>query len=48
MRRVPGGELTTPIANQESELPDVLAEVHDELAGLLDPSGWPVAPKTFR
>nr|WP_222849141.1 hypothetical protein [Trebonia kvetii] len=33
------GELAVPVADQESELPGPLAEVHQEVAGLLDGPG---------
>jgi hypothetical protein len=46
--RVEGGsELAVAVADQEPEPLDVVAEVHDEVAGLLGdpgPVGWAVIP----
>ena len=50
--RVEGSrELSGPIADQESEPPDVLAEVHDEVAAcwvVQGPSGCAVTPRMGR
>jgi len=46
-----GRELSGPIADQESEPPDVLAEVHDEVAAcwvVQGPSGCAVTPRMGR
>ena len=42
-----GGELAVPVADQEPEPVGVLAEVHEQVAGLLgdqSPVGWAVIP----
>src|SRR5919107_2870238 len=42
-----GGELAVTIADQESELGSSVAEVHDQVVGLLGdprPGGWAVIP----